>query len=165
MKKYGIFYGSATGTTAKVANEIGNNLESGKADIINIKDASPDQFGNYEVLILGTSTWGDGEPEEDWYDMLLGIETLSLRDKKIAFFGCGDETMAETFCNGLGELYERLQKTGAQFIGKFNTNGYEFRKSKAVKDGEAIGLLLDEVNKPELTAQRIKEWIELIKNA
>lgn len=165
MKKYGIFYGSATGTTADVASRIGALLGVDAKDIINVKDADPVQFGDYEVLILGTSTWGDGELEEDWYDLLTGVEVLALHGKKIAVFGCGDENMADTFCNGVGELYSRLQRTGATFIAPFNTDGYTYHKTTAEVDGKVIGLLLDEVNKPELTPAKISAWTELIKNS
>lgn len=164
MKKYGIFYGSATGTTARIAQAIGESLGIDKTDIIDVAKASPDMLGEYEILVFGTSTWGDGEVEEDWYDMLAGIEALSLNDKKIALFGCGDETMSDTFCNGVGELYERLQKTGATFIAPFDASVYDFNHSVAIVDGTAVGLLLDEVNHSDLTAERIKAWTELIKN-
>lgn len=164
MKKYGIFYGSATGTTADVAGRIASKLNVPKEDVIDVKDAAPHMFGDYEILVLGTSTWGDGEIEEDWYDLLAGVEALSLRGKKIALFGCGDQTMTDTFCNGVGDLYERLQHTGATFVGEFNTDGYDFNSSSAVReDGLAVGLLLDEVNSPELSPVRIIEWIEKIK--
>lgn len=165
MKKYGIFYGSATGTTAAIANKIAEKLNVEESDVHDVSQAAPDLFGDYEVLVLGTSTWGDGEVEEDWYDLLDGVAALSLKDKKIALFGCGDQTMSSTFCNGVGELYERLKGTGATFIGKFNTDGYTFDESAAVVDGEAVGLLLDEVNNPELTYGRIMQWVELIKNS
>lgn len=166
MKKYGIFYGSATGTTSKIALKIGTALGVDAKDIIDVKDATPQQFGEYEVLILGTSTWGDGEIEEDWYDLLDGLEAVTLKDKKIALFGCGDENMTETFCNGVGELYERLQQTGATFVAPFNTAGYDYNVSSAeIENGIAVGLLIDEVNKPELTESRIKDWVDLIKNS
>ena len=165
MKKYGIFYGSATGTTAKIADKIAKEIGVESCDIKDVKDSLPDEIGNYETVILGTSTWGDGEMEEDWYDFLAGADVLSLKDKKIALFGCGDETMSHTFCNGVGELYKRLQKTGATFIARFATDGYDFSESSAVIDGTGVGLLLDEVNKPELTDERVREWVELIKNS
>ncbi len=165
MKKYGIFYGSATGTTADVASRIGAQLGVDAADIKNVKDVDPVQFGDYEVLVLGTSTWGDGEIEEDWYDVLAGVEMLALKGKKIALFGCGDENMSDTFCNGVGELYSRLKKTGATFIAPFNTDGYSYSKTSAEVDGRIVGLLLDEVNKPELTPAKISAWTELIKNS
>ena len=165
MKKYGVFYGSATGTTESVALKIAEKLGVAKEDVHDVHDSAPDMFGEYEVLVLGTSTWGDGEVEEDWYNVLNGLAAVSLRNQKIALFGCGDQTMSESFCNGVGELYERLKLTGATFIGAFNTDGYTFDHSSAVIGGQAVGLLLDEVNNPEMTPVRIIEWTDLIKKS
>lgn len=165
MKEKGIIYGSATGNTRRIATMIAEQLGIESEDIIDVSEASPETLAQYETLILGTSTWGDGEVEDDWYDMLAGISAIDLSDKKIALFGCGDETMSETFCNGVGQLYKEFGKTGAKFIAPFNTTGYHYNHSSADTDGAAVGLLLDEVNHPELTAGRIKEWVELIKNS
>ena len=164
MKKYGIFYGSATGSTAAVAEAIAKELGVAKEDIKDVSEASPSMFGDYETLILGTSTWGDGEVQEDWYDMLAGVQSLALEGKRIAIFGCGDETMADTFCDGVGELYKRLLPTGATFIGDFDTEGYDYRHTSAEVDGKIVGLLLDQVNHSDLTEDRIHRWVEKIKN-
>lgn len=167
MKKYGLIYGSATGNTRRIAQAIATELDIEKEDIYDVTAVSPDVLALYDTLILGTSTWGDGEVEDDWYDMLAGISAIDLSDKKIALFGCGDETMSETFCNGVGQLYKEFGKTGAKFIAPFNTTGYHYNHSSAINpvDGVAVGLLLDEVNHPELTEERIKDWVELIKNS
>ena len=119
MKKTGIFYGSATGTTADVAQRIASRLDIADADIHNVADTAPDKLGNYDVLILGSSTWGNGELEDDWYDFADGAAALDLSGKKIALFGCGDETMSDTFCNAVGEPFSRFKKTGAAFIAGF----------------------------------------------
>ena len=66
--------------------------------------------------------------------------------------------MSDTFCGAVGVLYERLQKTGARFIAPFEASEYTFDESPAYIDGQFVGLLLDEVNHPELTDQRIDEW-------
>lgn len=163
MKKYGIFYASLTGTTADVAKRIAGELGLSADDIHNVADTAPDKLGDYDEIILGTSTWGDGEMESDWYDFLDGAQALSLRGKKMAVFGCGDENMTRTFCNGLGELYRRMLPTGVTPVGEFNADGYEFEHSDAFIDDKFVGLLLDEVNKPELTDARIKEWVALIR--
>ena len=55
-----------------------------------------------------------------------------------------------------------IQKTGATIIGKTSTEGYEFNESRAAKDGEFLGLALDEVNQSELTDERIDAWVEQI---
>lgn len=165
MKKYVIIYGSATGVTADVATRIGEALGVDKQDVVDVAKISPDIVRDYEFLILGTSTWGDGEIEEDWYDMLAALEVMSLKDKKVALFGCGDENMTDTFCNGVGELYNRLKATGAQFVGAYNADCYDFNSSSAVVDGKPVGLLLDQVNKSAFSDERIKEWAEIVKKA
>ena len=165
MKKIGIFYGSSTGTTEKVARRIGELLRLAPDDIKDVASTVPSKSGDYGVLILGTSTYGSGELQDDWSDFLDGLEALDLRGKKIALFGCGDETMSDTFCSAVGELHDRLVNTGATFVAQYDTNGYTFGKSaaKPAYDIEAYGLLLDEVNHPELTETRLRGWTYLIK--
>lgn len=163
MKSIGIFYGSETGTTADVALRIAAKLGVDSADVHNVANLSPTALGNYDVLLLGTSTWGAGEIESDWYDFIAGARVLDLKGKKMAFFGCGDESMSDTFCDGVGELYDDMTDTGAEYIGRFNAEGYDFSSSKAQRDGEFVGLVLDEVNHPEYTDQRIKDWTDKIK--
>ena len=163
MKKIGIFYGSSTGMTAEVAQEIANALNVDQADVHDVAQSAPSDVAPYDVLLLGSSTWGAGELQDDWYDMLDGMEALDLTGKTIALFGCGDESMSDTFCGALGELYSRLLPTGAKFIGAFDADGYDFDSTPAFVDGVYVGLMLDNVNKEELTAPRIKAWTDLIK--
>lgn len=164
MKKIGIFYGSSTGVTAEVAEEIAKKLGVADADVNDVAKSSPSDVAPYDVLILGSSTWGAGELQDDWFDFLDGLEALDLKGKQIALFGCGDESMSDTFCGAIGELYNRLQNTGAKFIGFFNADGYEFDESQAFIDGAYVGLLLDNVNKEELTEGRLDEWVAKVKS-
>ena len=167
MKKIGIFYGSETGTTEKIARRVASLLGVADKDIHNVEDTRPSAVGDYDILVFGTSTWGSGSMEEDWYDFLAGVEALDLEDKEVALFGCGDETMEDTFCSGVGEIHDRLKETGAKIIAPYDTIGYTFEHSKA-KPGdalEAVGLLLDEVNHPELTETRLRGWTALVADA
>lgn len=91
MKKFGIFFGSSTGTTEEVAHKIAGLLKIDSADVHNVATTAPDAVADYEVLLLGSSTWGSGELQDDWYDFLTGLEALDLKGKKIAIFGLGDE--------------------------------------------------------------------------
>lgn len=159
MKKFGIFYGSTTGTTENVASRIAKIMGIADEDVRNVAETAPSALADYDTLILGTSTWGSGELQEDWYDFIDGAASLTLKGKRIALFGCGDETMADTFCNAVGTLYDRLLPTGATFVGQFDTEGYKYDESSAVRDGKAVGLLLDEVNHPELTDFRLRKWV------
>lgn len=164
MKKTGIFYGSSTGVTAEVAEDIAKLLNVPAADIHDVAKSVPSDVEPYDLLVLGSSTWGAGDLQNDWYDFLDGLEALNLRDKQIAIFGCGDESMSDTFCGAVGIIYTSLQKTGARFIGSFDADGYEFDESPAFIDGVYVGLLLDQVNKEELTLSRLKGWTDKIKS-
>lgn len=163
MKKYGIIYGSSTGTTAHVAEMIAEQVGVDKNDVHDVKGVNIEALGEYKVLILGTSTWGSGELQDDWYDLVAGVGALDLSDKKIALFGCGDESMTETFCDGLADLRDKLLLTGATFIGAFNADGYDFNHSRSqLEDGQMIGLVIDDVNRPELTEIRVGRWCKMI---
>lgn len=163
--KTGIFYGSATGVTEEVAKEIGAALGVESENIYNVAEIGPSKTGEFDLLLLGTSTWGNGELEDSWYDFIDGMQALDLKGKKIALFGCGDQTMSDTFCDGVGILYDKLRDSGAEFIAPYNAFGYEFDHSKAMigEGPECVGLLLDQVNSPDLTADRIAKWTELVK--
>ena len=163
MKKYGIFYGSTTGTTRDVAQRLARIMSINETDVHNVADTAPDIVADYETLILGSSTWGNGELQDDWYDFLSGLKVLTLAGKRIAIFGVGDEKMSDTFCNAVAKIYNELQPTGADFIGDFNTEGYHYDHSDAARGGDALGLLLDETNHPELTDTRLAQWASGLK--
>lgn len=163
MDKIGIFYGSTTGNTAEVAKMIAEQLGVADADVHDVAKTAPSAVAPYSLIILGSSTWGDGDLQDDFSDFLDGLAAVDLKGKRVAIFGCGDESMTDTFCNAVGTIYKRMQPTGATFVGSFNTDGYEFDHSDAVVDGKAEGLLIDQVNHPEMTTERVKEWCAELK--
>ena len=78
MKKTGIFYGSTTGTTESVARLIAEKLGVSPEDVHDVSKLDAALAESYEALILGTSTWGDGELQDDWYDALDRLRALDL---------------------------------------------------------------------------------------
>ena len=52
MKKTGIFFGSSSGMTENIANQIANLLSIPATDVYNVATASPADLGKYEVLLL-----------------------------------------------------------------------------------------------------------------
>ena len=165
MKPTAIFYGSTTGQTRDAAFKIADKLGIAPADVYDVAKTAPSETGNYTNLILGSSTWGDGDLEDHWYAFIDGLEALDLKGKTIALFGCGDTSMADTFCNAVGTLHERLTSTGATFAGEgYEYDGFDFDKSRAIdRNGRAYGLLLDNVNHEDLTDKRIAQWADLLK--
>lgn len=163
MKKIGIFYGSTTGTTRSVAEKIAACLGVAEADVHDVADCAPSETAPYDVLILGASTWTAGDLQEDMDTFLDGVQALDLRDKEVAIFGCGDDSMRDTFCNSVGEIYHRLHDTHPEFIGPFNNDGYHYDHTDSDVKGMIVGLCIDDVNHPEATDARIKAWCEEIK--
>lgn len=165
MKKTGIFYGSTTGTTEEIARKIAKQLGVADGDVHDAAKLTEALVNDYEILLLGTSTWGDGDLQDDWYDAVKVLQGMDLSSKVIALFGCGDsDSYTDTFCDGMGILYNDLQATGAKFCGFVSTDGYTFDNSIAVADGKFVGLAIDEVNEDGNTDERIAHWVDTLKN-
>ena len=161
MKKTVVVYGSSTGVCENIANIIGEKLG---AEVINVSDFSNDTVANYDNLILGTSTWGAGELQDDWYDGLNVLKEADLSGKTVALFGCGDsESYSDTFCGAMKEIYDAAK--GANILPGVSTEGYTFDDSEAVIDGQFVGLALDDVNEDDHTEARIDSWLEAIKGS
>lgn len=164
MKKTGVFYGSTTGTTESVARMIANKLGISSGDVYDVSKLTADVAGSYEALILGTSTWGDGELQDDWYDGIKVLKGMDLSGKTVALFGCGDsESYADTFCDGMGILFNELKGSGCRFIGAVSDADYTYSSSGAVTDGCFVGLAIDETNEGDKTEERITAWTEMLK--
>ena len=160
MKKTVVVYGASTGTCEAIAEKIGAKLG---AEVMNVQDLTADVVAANENLILGTSTWGAGELQDDRYDGLKVLQSADLTGKVIALFGCGDcESYGDTFVGGLGELYDGIKQSGARIVGSVSTDGYTFDDSAAVVDGKFVGLPLDDVNEDNMTDGRIDAWIAQI---
>ena len=158
MKKTVIIYGTSTGVCEDLANRIGTKL--GGDNIINVTNLDDNVIADNENLILGTSTWGAGEVQDDWYDGLKIIKSANLNGKTVALFGCGDsESYPDTFVGGMAEIYHAVTDAGAQVIGAVATEGYTFDDSESVVDGKFVGLALDEVNEDSKTDERIDAWV------
>lgn len=164
MKKTGIFYGSTTGTTESIARKIAFSLGMEAADVRDVASFTVADAASYEVLLLGTSTWGSGELQDDWYGGIEVLKSMNLQGKTVALFGCGDSSCyADTFCDGMGLLYRELEGAGCRFCGSVEISDYNFEASRAVINGRFVGLALDEANESDKTEVRIKNWVEKLK--
>ncbi len=163
MAKIGVFYGSTTGVTEEVANKISAKLDN--ADVYNIA-GNLEKMNDYDVIIMGTSTWGYGDLQDDWQGVLDDMPSLNLSGKKVAYFGTGDQSsFSDTFIDGIGIIHEKIKDSGVILIGETETDGYTFDGSSGVEDGKFLGLAIDEVNQSDLTDERVEKWTEEIKKA
>lgn len=174
MSKVGIFFGTDTGTTRKIAKMIHRELGSDIADKpVNINRVDAETLGKYDALILGTPTYGSGElpglsaecQEESWEEFMPNFDDLDLSGKKVALYGLGDQVnYPDEFLDALGELYDAVAEAGAQMCGRWSTDGYEYEASEAEDDGEFVGLALDNDNQSNLTQERVTAWLSALKS-
>ncbi len=87
MNKIGVFYGSTTGTTEDVAHRIAEKLNVPNGDIHDASKLNDELVKEYDVLVLGTSTWGAGELQDDWYDGIKVLNKADLSQQIVALFG------------------------------------------------------------------------------
>ena len=158
-----LFYASSTGNSEEIANKIAEEL--GGIEVFDLSGTDINKINDYDNVILGGSTWGEGELNDDWDEAWDSFKTIDLNDKTIALFGLGDQDgYPDEFCNALGILYEYLSTTKAKIIGSTSKDGYEYDESKAEVDGKFVGLVIDEDNQDDLTEERISNWVEDIKS-
>lgn len=163
MKKTVVVYGSSTGTCESIAQTIASKLGVEAVDVAKLTE---DTVKANDNLIIGTSTWGAGELQDDWVDGLETLKGLDLNGKTVALFGCGDaESYGDTFCGAMAEIYNGIKDKGVTFVGAVPTDGYTFDDSEAVIDGKFVGLALDDVNEDDKTDERIDAWIDSIKGS
>lgn len=164
MKRTGIFYGSTTGTTQSIAETLAGKLGIASCDVHDVSALTDEMIHKYDVLLMGTSTWGEGEVQDDWYLGLKKLKSIDLKGKVIALFGCGDaESYPDTFCDGIGVIYEDLHGLNCEFVGFVPDDDYHYISSIAVKNHYFVGLAIDEVNESHKTDERIDKWVEKIK--
>ena len=164
MATIGVFYGSTAGVTEEIAEKLAEYFDEDTCELVNMEDFDDfDDMLQYDYLLLGYSTWGSGEVQNDWRDPLVEMEDEKpdFTGKTIAFFGAGDcGTHGENFVSALGTLYDYFKEAGATIVGDVSTDDYTFSKSFAVRDGKFVGLPIDEINESDKTDERIENWIE-----
>ena len=117
MAKAVIIYGTTTGNTETLAGFVADGLEAAGMDVRvkNVADASPNDLLGYDVIVLGSSTWGNGELQEDFIDFYDKMKDGFLSGKKAAAFGPGDSSY-DNFCIAVDMLESKLKECGAEIV-------------------------------------------------
>ncbi|MBR3086452.1 MAG: flavodoxin domain-containing protein [Kiritimatiellae bacterium] len=139
MDKAHVIFGSTTGMTEAVANKIAEALG---ATAVNVNAADAQAF-DAELLVLGTSTWGVGDLQDDWAAQLDSVKA-NFAGKKVAVFGLGDSLgFADTFCVAAETIAAAARDAGATLVGEV--------------------LKIDDTNEADQTDGKVAAWIETIR--
>ena len=163
MAKIGVFYGSSTGNTEEAAKQIAQALG---ADATDISSTSADEILACDCIVLGASTWGAGDLQDDFDDFMSTLEGMDFSGKKVALFGLGDQgSYSDTFVDAIGIIGKAAKAAGAELVGAVSTDGYDYDASEAEEGGTFMGLPLDEDSQSDLTAGRIAAWVADLKKS
>jgi flavodoxin I len=171
MSKIGLFFGPLKGSVHRVAEKVKTALGEQNVEMISVNDASAADLEKFDQIIFGISTvgketWDSNYSNTDWSKFFPNISKVDYSGKTVAIFGLGDHvTYSSHFVNAIGVLAKELLKNGATIVGEVDPSGYEFDESEAVVEGKFIGLPIDEDFEPELTDERVANWVNTLKPA
>jgi flavodoxin I len=172
MANVGIFFGTDTGNTRRIAKTIADTLTPDvSAKPVNIRNSSVEDLLKFDTLILGSPTYGEGQlpglasgtSTESWAEFLPKLAGNDFSGKKVAIYGLGNQKgYPGEFVDAMFYLYEQFKQCGATMIGSWAIDGYLFKQSKAIIDNRFVGLALDQENQKELTPSRLETWLTIL---
>lgn len=171
MSKIGLFFGPLKGSVHRVAEKVKAAFGEQEVELVAVNEASAADLEKYNLIIFGISTvgketWDSNYSNTDWSKFFPNISKVDFSEKTVAIFGLGDHvTYSSYFVNAIGILAKELMKKGATIVGQVDPSGYEFDESEAIINGKFIGLPIDEDFEPELTDERVANWVKSIKPA
>ena len=117
MPKAIMIFTSMTGNTEEMAEAIAEGVrEQGiELNVKEVLDAVAVELEQYDGILLGAYTWGDGELPDDFLDFYDELDDVDLTGKKAAVFGSCDSSY-EKYGAAVDILIEKLQERGAEVV-------------------------------------------------
>lgn len=164
MPRVAIVYGSTTGNTYDVSEKLQKEWGGSDCELVNVTEATPRLFEEYDYFIFGVSTWGAGDLQDDWEEFFPTFNEVDLSGKTVAIMGLGDqENYPDQYADCVALLHDKVIERGGRVVGYTAPEGYTYTTSRAERDGKLLGLLLDEDNQASQTDSRIRNWVAGLK--
>lgn len=165
-----IFYGSTTGSTELVAEQVQAAWAEAHGEmlpIINVGDMSQlMRLFSYDRLLVGVPTWNVGKLQDDWEIVYPHLDKVDLSGKRIAIFGVGDQFgYPDNFQDAMGILGQKFMERGGTLVGYTSSEGYEHSDSRGLDGDRFMGLAIDNIGQAELTEGRIEAWVAQVGRA
>jgi flavodoxin I len=146
-----LVYATMSGNTEAMADLIEKGLqeaevEADRFEAIDIDNAQ--LFNDYDHIIMGTYTWGDGDLPDEFLDLAEDMDEIDFSGKTCAVFGSGD-TAYEFFCGAVDTLEAKIKERGGEIVlpsvkiennpeGEEEEELMEFGRQFAKKSGIAV---------------------------
>lgn len=90
--KAAIIYTSITGNTDVLAEQVYKEMHTSgiSAELIAIDDFHYDTLTNYDIVLVGTYTWDNGEIPLEMEELFSAFETQQVKHIRTGIFGTGD---------------------------------------------------------------------------
>ncbi|MCD6342878.1 MAG: flavodoxin domain-containing protein [Spirochaetaceae bacterium] len=112
-----IVFGSSKGRTGRIAEILSDALTAkGLTTVLkNVFEARPKELLDYRYIVLGSSTYGQGDLQRDFLDFERGMDDLDLTGIKAAIFGSGNSRYAY-YAEAVDILEAKVKIQGARLI-------------------------------------------------
>lgn len=112
-----LVYASMSGNTELMATYIAEGMkEKGiQLDVKECFEIDPEELVQYDGIIFGSYTWGDGELPDEFLDFYDELDHLDFHCKKSAVFGSGS-TLYSNYGGAVDLLAGKLKERGADII-------------------------------------------------
>jgi len=112
-----LIYASRRGVTRKMADVIKEQLELKNHQVFmkKAKEMQADDLLEYPAIVLGSSTWADGDLHEDIDQLERDLRDKDLKGIKAAVFGSGNSRF-RYFCEAVDILETRMKHSGATLL-------------------------------------------------
>ncbi|MBN1337918.1 MAG: flavodoxin domain-containing protein [Bacteroidales bacterium] len=169
MEKIVLIFWPEAGNVEKIADALGREFNPGQIEKFPVSEVTEEIMNRYNFFIFGGSTagaetWRDASDSNRWSEFFLMLDKVNLENKKVAFYGLGDQILYPLhFVDGLGVFEKEFSVRGAFIAGRWPDKGYDYTESEGVSNGMFYGLALDEDNESDLSPQRLSKWALQIK--
>lgn len=110
-----IIYGSLLGKTARIAELVGEALNSNGilTTVKDVQNTNVFEINGYDLVILASSTWDDGQLQYDFREFNKALRKTNFSGKKFAVFCLGSHRYPHPFYAGdiLAETVQLVQGT------------------------------------------------------
>ncbi|OXM14061.1 flavodoxin [Paenibacillus herberti] len=138
MDKIIIVCCSMTGNTEEMADAIAEGVREvgAQAVIRDIMDVEASELEQYEGILIGAYTWGEGDLPDEFLDFYEGMDAVNLEGRAAAAFGSGD-TSYDIYCGAVDQVETKLKERGATVIApgfkvEFNPTDVEKEELRAL---------------------------------
>ena len=109
-----IVYASMTGNTEEIADIVSEALENAGIEVEMDECTSVDaeEFLDFDINIVATYTYGDGELPDEIVDFYEDLQELDLEGKVYGVCGSGD-TFYDEFCKSVDDFDQVFKNDGA----------------------------------------------------